>query len=126
MSSSDPFARIKNDENNCFGMLEWQAIRTSTHQALPRHFPVTCWKHAATSEVEQPRVDPAPKDRGAERGDADGPLECSLTLGDAAVESRHQVHDAQRRGIFPWEALGHEAAQEAPADFDRRSENAAA
>ena len=29
-----------------------------------------------------------PKDRGAEQGDVDGPLDCSLTLGMVAAETR--------------------------------------
>ena len=48
-----PLARIKIDEKNSFGSLEWPAITAATQQALPRHHAVTCWKHAAVSEVEQ-------------------------------------------------------------------------
>ena len=32
-----------------------------------------------------------PKDRGAEQGDVDGPLECSLALGMVAAEARLHV-----------------------------------
>ena len=32
-----------------------------------------------------------PKDRGAEHGDVDGPLECSLALGIVAAEARPRV-----------------------------------
>ena len=60
---SKPLARIKIDEKNCFGSLEWRAIRQTTEQELPRHFPVQCWKHASVSFVEQPGVQPVGKDR---------------------------------------------------------------
>ena len=85
-------ARIKIDEKNCFGSLEWPAIREAIRQALPHHFAAACWKHANVSEVEQPGVQPCPKDRGAEQGDVDGPLECSLTLGPVAASARIDVH----------------------------------
>ncbi len=87
-----PLARVKIDETNCFGRLEWPAIRRAVHEALPRHFPVTCWKHAAVSHVEQRDVGPMPKDQGAEQGDVDGPLECSLTLGEVSSSARAGVH----------------------------------
>ena len=98
-----PLARIKVDETNCFGRLEWPAVRQAVHQTLPRHFAVTCWKHTAVSEVEQAGVSAMPKDRGAEQGDVDGPLECSLTLGGVASRTRQRVHEQQRRGEpDPW------------------------
>ena len=68
----------------------------------------------------------AAKDRGAEQGDVDGPLECSLTLGGVAAESRRLVHDAQRRGEVPWATPGDEAAAAANREFDGRAEQAAA
>ena len=116
-----PFARIKIDEKNCFGMLEWPGVREATSAALPRHFPVTCWKHAAASFVEQSGVEAKHKDRGAEQGDVDGPLECSLTMGKISSLARHAVHDKQRRGELPWigTASG-EQLQEAEHDFDQR------
>ena len=80
-------ARIKIDEKNCFGMLEWPAIREATKQALPRHLAAACFKHAYVSQVEQPGVQPCPTDRGAEQGDVDGPLACSLTLGPVAAKT---------------------------------------
>ena len=40
------------------------------------------------SHVEQEGLWPMPKDRGAEQGDVDGPLECSLALGMVAAETR--------------------------------------
>ena len=55
-----PLARIKVDETNCFGMIEYGAVRNSASNLLP--------KYAARQLM--------PKDRGAEQGDVDGPLEC--------------------------------------------------
>ena len=63
-----PLARVKIDEKNCFGSLEWPAVRQAVQQSLPRHSAVTCWKHAEASAVEQSGLDGAPKDRGAEQG----------------------------------------------------------
>ena len=116
-----PLARIKIDERNCFGMLEWSAVRDATCAALPRHFPVACWKHAATSYVEQNGVEATSKDRGAEQGDVDGPLECSLAMGKISSLSRHAVHEKQRRGELPWiGAASGEQLQAAQYDFDQR------
>lgn len=49
---SVPLARIKVDENNCFGRIEWRAIRDASRQTVPRHTAVACWKHAAASFVK--------------------------------------------------------------------------
>jgi hypothetical protein len=97
-----PLARIKVDEQNCFGMLEWPAIRASVRETLPKHFPVTCMKHAQASAVEQHGVENSVKDRGAEQGDVDGPLECAITLGSVAAETRFAVHAEQRLDKLPW------------------------
>lgn len=51
-----PFARIKVDENSCFGLLEWQGIREAARQALPHHSAVAAWKHLEASHVEQEGV----------------------------------------------------------------------
>ena len=117
-----PLARVKIDERNCFGRLEWHAVREASRQTLPRHFPVACWKHAAASYVEQADVEATPKDRGAEQGDVDGPAECSMTLGVVAAETRTSVHEQQRRGELPWLVRSHDAAHEAARDFDDRRE----
>ena len=45
------------------------------------------------------RVEPRPKGRGAEQGDVDGPLECSLALGGVAAEARLHVAGHQAAGI---------------------------
>ena len=115
-------ARIKVDERNCYGRLEWSAIRAAIQQALPRHLAATCWKHESASHVEQEGVAPAPKDRGAEQGDVDGAVECSVTLGGVAADARSAVHAMQRRGELPWTAPSLEAVD----DFDRREARVAA
>jgi hypothetical protein len=122
-SLAKPLARIKVDERNCFGMLEWPAVRKAVKDSLPRHYAPVCWKHAQTSGVEQPGVAAAPKDRGAEQGDVDGPLECSLTLGGVARRAREGVHQRQRNGELPWTTLGSTAVEE---EFDDRQARAAA
>ena len=50
----------------------------------------------------QPGVLFLPKDRGAEQGDVDGPLECALTLGQVAKETATAVHQLQRDGKLEW------------------------
>ena len=72
-SLTEPLARIKVDEENCFGMIEWKAMREAASHFLPKHAAAAGWKH-------RKEVFPMPKDRGAEQGDVDGPLECSLAL----------------------------------------------
>ena len=42
------------------------------------------------------------KDRGAEQGDVDGPLECSLALGMVAAETRGRVLAQQASRSLPW------------------------
>ena len=36
-SSTEPLARIKVDETNCFGMIEWQAVREAASRFLQAH-----------------------------------------------------------------------------------------
>ncbi len=97
-----PLVRIKIDEKNCFGMLEWPAIRASACQTLPRHYPALCLKHSAVSHAEQDGCEDTPKDRGAEQGDVDGPLECAITLATVAVKVRAAIHKGQLLGQLPW------------------------
>ena len=66
-SLSGPLARIKVDEQNCFGMIEWQA-RGGVAVSPQAHAAAT-WKHRNLSCVEQEGLPPMPKDRGAEQGD---------------------------------------------------------
>ena len=49
------------------------------------------WKHRNLSHVAQEELAPMPEDRGAEQGDVDGPLECSLALGMVAAEARGSI-----------------------------------
>ena len=79
-SISAPLARIKGDEKNSFGTVELKAVREAASRFLTKHT-AAAWKHRKLSHVEQEGFAPVPKDRGAEQGDVDGPLECSLALG---------------------------------------------
>jgi hypothetical protein len=117
-----PLARIKVDEKNYFGKIEWKAIREASRQMLPRHTAVAAWKHAASSSVEQEGVAPAPKDRGAEQGDVDGPLECSITLAQVARKTRITLARLQRQEDLPWIADNEAGAASARADFDGRTD----
>ena len=119
-------ARIKVDEKNCFGMLRWKSIRKAAKEALPRHYAVASWKHRGASFVEQEGVEPAVKDRGAEQGDVDAPLESSLTLGEVASNTRNELHAAQRRGALPWAVSGDEQVRLCQADYDDRQSRATA
>ena len=109
------------DEKNCFGSLEWPAVRQATKQGLPRHHAVTCWKHRVSSSVEQDGVQPLPKDRGAEQGDVGGPLECSLALGIVGSEARSTLHRSQRSGNLPWSSHPSEQVADMEAAFDSRT-----
>ena len=85
-----PLTRIKVDEKKCFGLIECGAVRNSACCLLPKYAAVAGWKHRAFSSVEK-RLQPMPKDRGAEQGDVDDPRECSLALGMVAAEARLRV-----------------------------------
>ena len=93
-SLSGPLARIKVDEKNCFGMIEWKAVHEVASRFLPKHT-AAAWQHRNLSYVEQEGLLPMPKDRGAEQGDVDGPLECSLGSGMVAAGT-------QTGGSLPW------------------------
>ena len=67
-------ARIKVDEKNCFGVIEWKAVRKAAAHFLPKHTAAAGRKHLNLSHVEKEGLSPMPKDRGAEQGDVDGPL----------------------------------------------------
>ena len=81
---AEPRARIKVDEK-CFGMIEWKAVREASSRFLPKHTAAAAWKHRDLSHVEQDGLAPVPEDRGAEQGDGDGPLECSLVLASGSL-----------------------------------------
>ena len=36
-SLTEPLARIKVDEKNCFGMIEWEAVREAAFRFLPKN-----------------------------------------------------------------------------------------
>ena len=72
-------------------MIEWEAVREAASRLLSMHAAESGWKHRTLSHVEQDGLPPMPKDRGAEPGDVDGPLECSLALGIVAAETRLRV-----------------------------------
>ena len=96
-SLNGPLARINVCEKNCFGMIVWKAVLEAVSRFLPWHTAVVGWKHR-----NQEGVLPVPKDRGAEQGDVDGPLECSLALGSVAAETRGRVSAQQASGSLPW------------------------
>ena len=101
-SLSGPLARIKADEKNCFGMIEWKAVREAVSRFLPKHTAAAVWKHRNVSFVEQEGLSPMPKDRGAEQGDVDGPVECRLALGTVAAQARGNIAARQAAGTLPW------------------------
>ena len=123
---SRPLARIKVDEKNCFGMLEWPSVRKAAREGLPRHYAVASWKHQCPSHVEQTGVEPSMKNRGAEQGDVDGPLECSLTLGRVASSTTAAMHTAQRNGSLPWASSDGVAVSAAEIEYDDRQARATA
>ena len=43
-SLSGPLARNKVDEKNCFGMIEWNAVREVASRFLPKHTAAAAWK----------------------------------------------------------------------------------
>jgi hypothetical protein len=103
-------------------MIEWKSIREAARQALPQHEAVAAWKHAQVSFVEQDGVQQLPKDRGAEQGDVDGPLECSLSLGLVARAARLSIGQQQRLGALPWATDDESRGGLARADFDKREQ----
>ena len=108
-------ARIKVDEENCFGSLEWDSIRKALHEFHPKHASPAAWKHSSVSHIEQSGVPPQLKDRGAEQGDADGPKECALTLRGVARNARESIHAKQRRGELRWACAAENAVEVAAA-----------
>ena len=111
-SLSGPLARIKVDEKNCFGMIEWKAVREAASRFLPKHTAAARWTHRRLSHVEQEGLSPMPKDRGAEQGDVDGPLECSLASGLVAAETRGSIAARQAAGTLPWVGVNDPAEEQ--------------
>ena len=61
-------ARIKVDDKNCFGMIEWQSVRmTTVVRFLPKLTAAAAWKNQNVSHVEQEGLPTMKKDRGAEQ-----------------------------------------------------------
>ena len=100
-SLTEPLVRFKVDGKR-FGMIEWVAVREVASRFLPKHTAAAERKHRNLCHVEQEGVSPMPKDRGAEQGDVDGPLKCSLALGMVAAETRGRVAALQASGGLPW------------------------
>ena len=101
-SPSGSLARITVDGKNCFGMVEWQAVREAASRFLPKHMEAAAWKHRSPSQVEQEGLrPPMPKDRGAEQRDVNGSVESSLALGMVAAETRRRVAAQQATSSLP-------------------------
>ena len=47
-----PLVRVKVDERNCFGSLEWSAVRNAMRDTLPHMQSAVCLKHRYPSHVE--------------------------------------------------------------------------
>ena len=62
-------------------MIEWNAVRKAAAHFLPKHTETVGWKHRNFSHVEQEGLPLMPKDRGAEQGDVDGPMERTIASG---------------------------------------------
>ena len=60
-SLNAPLARIRVDEKNCFGMIEWNAVRKAAAHFLPKHTATAGWKHRVLSHVEREGLPPMPK-----------------------------------------------------------------
>ena len=85
-SLTEPPARIKVDEKNCFGMTEWKAVRDAASRFLPKPRRV-----GANAQIPWCRT------RRRRR-----PLECSLALGMVAAETRGRVAAQHPSGSLPW------------------------
>ena len=101
-SISGPLARIKVDEKNCFTMIEWKTVCEAALRFLPKHTEAAAWKHRNVSFVEPKGLSPMLKDRGAEQGDVDGSLGCSLDSGLVAAETRGSSVARQAAVTLPW------------------------
>ena len=53
----------QSERNNCFGLIEWGAVRNSASCLLFKHAAVAGWKHQCSFLCEQDGVQPMPKDR---------------------------------------------------------------
>ena len=87
-SLNTPLARNKVDEQNCFGMIEWNAARKAAGHFLPKHAAAAEWKHRTLSNVEQQGLPPMPKDRCADQGAA------------------RTIHDMLHKKLEAWQTSG--------------------
>ena len=70
-----PLVCMQVDESNCFGNLERSHIRDNTEDFLPNRAAALRWKQRFQSYIHVSDTTSVEKDRGAEQGDVDGPLE---------------------------------------------------
>ena len=105
-------------------MFEWKAVREA--RGFSQSTQQQQWKHWNVSFVEQEGLSPMPKDRGAEQGDVDGPLECSLALGIVAAEVRGNIAARQAAGTLSWIGVNDPAdVQRLQADYAARVQESA-
>ena len=103
-SIAGPLPRIKVDETNCSGMIEWAAVRASTAHLLPKHTAVG-WKHPNSRLSNRKESNLCPKTEVLSRSDV-GLFECSLALGTIAVEARLSMAKQPFQGRLPWVGAG--------------------
>ena len=64
-SLSEPLARIKVDEKNCFGMIEWKAVREAASRFLPVHSSTSVETSDDPAEEQRLRADHAARVQGS-------------------------------------------------------------
>ena len=101
---SGPLTRVKVDEKIYFGMIGLQALREAASRFHPKHTAAATWKHRNLSHVEQEGLPPMPKDRGAEKGDVDGPAGVQPCFGDGGGKNA-AVRSCAASGSLPWIGL---------------------
>ena len=81
MDVRGPLAIFKIDEKNCFGMIEWQAVREAASR-------FAAWKHRNVFFVDQEGLSPS--------------METLMAPSSAAAEARGSIAARQAAGTFPW------------------------
>ena len=99
-SIADPLARVSVDEIGGLQCERQQLICSPNTLQRPG------WKHRQLLHVEHDAIEPVPEDRGAEQGDVDEPLQCSLALGPVAAEARLSTTEQQFQGTLPQVGAG--------------------
>ena len=51
-SLNEPVARIRVNDKDCLGMIEWKAVREAASRLLPKHTAAAAWKHRNLSFVD--------------------------------------------------------------------------